>query len=375
MIIKRYLEEPIKKWIGKNKVILILGARRVGKTYLINHLLEQYEGKKRILNGEDFDVQNALKNRSKANYERIIGDATLLIIDEAQAVPEIGSVLKLMIDSIPQLTIIATGSSSLNLTNTTGEPLTGRQYPINLYPIAQLELSADPIQATADLEARLIYGSYPEIFQLKEDQEKEIYLKELTNSYLFKDILAFSGIKHADKLVDLLKLISFQIGSEVSYHELSIKLGINKVTVETYLDLLQKVFVLFRVPSYSTNPRKEISKGSKWYFYDLGIRNMIIQDFRPLSFRNDKGMLWENYVISERKKRNDYKKDDRQMYFWRNYNQQEIDLIEIKNGKIDAFEIKYGNKQTLKLPSGFSTTYPNATVQLINQDNFLDFIL
>lgn len=375
MIIKRYLEEPIKKWIGKKKVILILGARRVGKTYLINHLLEQYEGKKRILNGEDFDVQNALKNRSKVNYERIIGDATLLIIDEAQAVPEIGSVLKLMIDSIPQLTIIATGSSSLNLTNTTGEPLTGRQYPINLYPIAQLELSADPIQVKADLEARLIYGSYPEIFQLKEDQEKEIYLKELTNSYLFKDIFAFSGIKHADKLVDLLKLISFQIGSEVSYHELSIKLGINKVTVETYLDLLQKVFVLFRVPSYSTNPRKEISRGSKWYFYDLGIRNMIIHDFRPLSFRNDRGMLWENYVISERKKRNDYKKDDRQMYFWRNYNQQEIDLIEIKNGEIDAFEIKYSNKQTLKLPSGFSTTYPNATVQLINQDNFLDFIL
>ena len=361
--------------IGTNKVILILGTRRVGKTYLINRVCERATGKKLLLNAEDFDVQEVLKKRTVANYQRLINDTALLIIDEAQAIPEIGSILKLIIDSHPNLTIIATGSSSLDLVNTTGEPLTGRQYSYNLYPIAQLELGTNPINIQADLEERLILGSYPEIFQLKNRKEKEFYLRELIMSYLLKDILSYSGIRQSHKLMDLLRLIAYQIGSEVSYNEISNQLGINKVTVENYLDLLQKVFILFKLPSYSTNQRKEISKGVKWYYYDNGIRNAIINDFRPISLRNDMGMLWENYVISERVKFNAYNQTGSQLYFWRNYLQREIDLIEVKDNRIYAYEIKYGKESKVKIPLAFKTAYPDADFQKIDSDNYLDFIM
>ena len=375
MIIHRKLEETVMGKIGTNKVILILGTRRVGKTYLINRVCERATGKKLLLNAEDFDVQEVLKKRTVANYQRLINDTALLIIDEAQAIPEIGSILKLIIDSHPNLTIIATGSSSLDLVNTTGEPLTGRQYSYNLYPIAQLELGTNPINIQADLEERLILGSYPEIFQLKNRKEKEFYLRELIMSYLLKDILSYSGIRQSHKLMDLLRLIAYQIGSEVSYNEISNQLGINKVTVENYLDLLQKVFILFKLPSYSTNQRKEISKGVKWYFYDNGIRNAVINDFRPISTRNDIGMLWENYVISERVKFNAYNQTGSQLYFWRNYLQREIDLIEVKDNRIYAYEIKYGKESKVKIPLAFKTAYPDADFQKIDSDNYLDFIM
>lgn len=375
MIIHRKLEETVMGKIGTNKVILILGTRRVGKTYLINRVRERVTGKKLLLNAEDFDVQEVLKKRTVANYQRLINDTALLIIDEAQAIPEIGSILKLIIDSHPNLTIIATGSSSLDLVNTTGEPLTGRQYSYNLYPIAQLELGTNPINIQADLEERLIIGSYPEIFQLKNRKEKEFYLRELIMSYLLKDILSYSGIRQSHKLMDLLRLIAYQIGSEVSYNEISNQLGINKVTVENYLDLLQKVFILFKLPSYSTNQRKEISKGVKWYYYDNGIRNAIINDFRPISLRNDMGMLWENYVISERVKFNAYNQTGSQLYFWRNYLQREIDLIEVKDNRIYAYEIKYGKESKVKIPLAFKTAYPDADFQKIDSDNYLDFIM
>ena len=375
MIIHRKLEETVMGKIGTNKVILILGTRRVGKTYLINRVSESVTGKKLLLNAEDFDVQEVLKKRTVANYQRLINDTALLIIDEAQAIPEIGSILKLIIDSHPNLTIIATGSSSLDLVNTTGEPLTGRQYSYNLYPIAQLELGTNPINIQADLEERLIIGSYPEIFQLKNRKEKEFYLRELIMSYLLKDILSYSGIRQSHKLMDLLRLIAYQIGSEVSYNEISNQLGINKVTVENYLDLLQKVFILFKLPSYSTNQRKEISKGVKWYYYDNGIRNAIINDFRPISLRNDMGMLWENYVISERVKFNAYNQTGSQLYFWRNYLQREIDLIEVKDNRIYAYEIKYGKESKVKIPLAFKTAYPDADFHKIDSDNYLDFIM
>jgi predicted AAA+ superfamily ATPase len=374
MFIKRYLEDSIMHLLGSNKVILILGTRRVGKTFLINRIRDQFKGKMLMLNAEDYDVQEILKKRSIANYQRLTGDVELLILDEAQAIPEIGSVLKLMIDSQTHLTIIATGSSSLDLINTTGEPLTGRQYPFNLYPISQLELEEDPITARSNLDERLIIGSYPEIFQLKTTKEKESYLKELAKSYLLKDILSYAGIKHSNKLIDLLKLIAYQVGSEVSFNELSFKLGINKITVENYLDLLQKVFILFKLPSYSTNQRKEISKGSKWYFYDNGIRNAVIQDFRIPSLRNDLGALWENYIIAERLKRNVYKDEDIQMFFWRNYQQQEIDLIELHQGKLSACEIKFGIGKNAKIPQSFLSSYPEAEFKLIDIDNYTDFI-
>ncbi len=375
MIIHRKLEETVIGKIGTNKVILILGTRRVGKTYLINRVSERVTGKKLLLNAEDFDVQEVLKKRTVANYQRLINDTTLLIIDEAQAIPEIGSILKLMIDSHPHLTILATGSSSLDLVNASGEPLTGRSYSYNLYPVAQLELGNNPLQAQADIDERLIIGSYPEIFQINTWIEKEQYLRELINSYLLKDILSYAGIRQSHKLIDLLRLIAYQIGSEVSYNEISNQLGINKVTVENYLDLLQKVFILFKLPSYSTNHRKEISKGVKWYFYDNGIRNAVINDFRPISLRNDMGMLWENYIISERIKFNAYNQTGSQLYFWRNYLQREIDLIEVKDSRIHAYEIKYGKDRKVKIPLAFKTAYPDADFYKIDADNYLEFIM
>jgi uncharacterized protein len=375
MIIHRKLEETVIGKIGTNKVILILGTRRVGKTYLINRVSERVTGKKMLLNAEDFDVQEVLKKRTVANYQRLINDTTLLIIDEAQAIPEIGSILKLMIDSHPHLTILATGSSSLDLVNASGEPLTGRSYSYNLYPVAQLELGNNPLQAQTDIDERLIIGSYPEIFQIYTWIEKEQYLRELINSYLLKDILSYAGIRQSYKLMDLLRLIAYQIGSEVSYNEISNQLGINKVTVENYLDLLQKVFILFKLPSYSTNHRKEISKGVKWYFYDNGIRNAVINDFRPISLRNDMGMLWENYIISERMKFNAYNQAGSQLYFWRNYLQREIDLIEVKDNRIHAYEIKYGKDRKVKIPLAFKTAYPDADFYKIDADNYLEFIM
>jgi predicted AAA+ superfamily ATPase len=374
MLIKRAIEDQIFDLLGSNKVILILGTRRVGKTFLVNRIRERYQGKFLALNAEDVDVQEMLRKRSVSNYQRIVGDVNLLIIDEVQAIPDIGMVLKLMIDTQPQLTILATGSSALDLVNTTGEPLTGRQHPFILYPVAQMELDQDLFAIRSNLEERLLMGSYPEIFQLRTGRQKESYLKELAKSYLLKDILAYADIKHSSKLIDLLRLIAFQVGSEVSYHELSLKLGINKLTVENYLDLLQKVFVLFRLPSYSTNQRKEIAKGSKWYFYDNGIRNALIQDFRPVTMRNDMGMLWENYIISERLKRNAYKEEDRLLYFWRNYDQQEVDLVEYFSGKLSGVEIKFGEGKKSKKPTAFQQAYPESGFSMIDRDNYVDFI-
>jgi len=375
MEITRRIEETIMGKIGTNKVILLFGSRRVGKTFLINKIYMRFTGTKMMLNGEDFDVQELLKKRTVANYTRLVNDTELLIIDEAQAIPQVGLILKLMIDSHPRLTIIATGSSSLDLLNTAGEPLTGRTISYFLFPIAQMELGGDLLKIKGEIDDRLIVGGYPEIFQLNTTKEKEIYLRELVRSYLLKDILLYSGIKLSDKLIDLLRLIAYQIGSEVSYNEISNKLGINKITVENYLDLLQKVFILFKLPSYSTNHRNEISKGVKWYFYDNGIRNAIISDFRPVPLRNDIGLLWENYIISERIKYNTYLQINRQMYFWRNYLQREIDLIELENGQLHAYEIKYGKDSKAKLPLAFKSSYPTAEFQSIHSDNYLDFIL
>jgi hypothetical protein len=376
MIIRRKLEENIKPLLAKNKVILVMGTRRVGKTILVSKLKDEVKEKVLILNGEDFDVQELLHNRSLSNYKRIIGDNTLLIIDEAQVIPNIGQVLKLMIDGIPTLTIVATGSSSFDLTNKTGDPLTGRQYFMQLFPLAQIEIGAYEtyLETIQNLEDRLIFGSYPELLQLNSNKEKASYLQQLVQSYLLKDILAYEGIRHSDKIVKLLRLIAFQSGSEVSYTELATQLGMSKNTVESYLDLLSKVFIVYRLGAYSTNQRKEVSKNSKWYFYDNGIRNAIINDFRLLPLRNDTGLLWENYLISERIKRNAYSGRMLQYHFWRNYNQQEIDLIELEEGQMRAYEFKYSGTKKAKLPSAFREAYPNSTFEVITKENYLDWI-
>jgi predicted AAA+ superfamily ATPase len=375
-LVTRAIKIQIQQLLTQNKVLLVLGTRRVGKTYLIKSIQEDYKQATVILNGEDFDVQELLRNRSVANYKRIIGLAKLMILDEAQVIPEIGQVLKLMIDTNPDLTILATGSSSFDLLNKAGEPLTGRQIQFNLYPLAQLELKETEtyIETIQNLEERLIYGSYPEIIQFQTDKEKADYLTRLIQSYLLKDILAFEGIRQADKIVRLLRLIAYQISGEVSTNELATQLGISRATVENYLDLLSKVFIIYRLPSYSTNQRKEVSKSSKWYFFDNGIRNAIINDFSAPALRNDMGSLWENYLLAERIKRNSYLKENAQQYFWRNYNQQEVDLIEMKDGKLQAFEFKYSPQKKVKVPAAFATAYPEASFESISRDNYLDWI-
>lgn len=375
-LIRRALEETVKTQLGKNKVILIMGTRRVGKTVLANTIKNQYGGKAVVMNAEDFDVQELLENRSVANYKRIIGNATLLIIDEAQVLPDIGQILKLMIDEIPELTIIATGSSSFDLANKTGDPLTGRVILLHLYPLSQAEIGANEtgLETNQNLEERLVFGSYPELFKLSTVEEKAAYLLQLVQSYLLKDILVFEGIRQSDKIVKLLRLTAYQCGAEVSYTELAGQLGISKNTVENYLDLLSKVFIVYKVGAYSTNLRKEVSKSSKWFFYDNGIRNAIINDFRLLSLRNDTGLLWENYLLAERLKKNAYQRKHAQYYFWRNYNQQEVDLVEINNGKVTAYEFKYSPTKKVKKPSAFASGYPDVEFEVISKDNYLDWI-
>ncbi len=375
-IFKRKLEKRIEDLIGKNKILLIMGTRRVGKTILIQEIKSKYTGESLLLNAEDFDIQELLKNRSAANYKKILGNTSLLIIDEAQVISEIGAILKLMIDSIPGLTIIVTGSSSFDLLNKTGDPLTGRQYQFHLYPLAQLEIKEQEsyVETVQNLDERLIFGSYPEIFQFLSYKEKSEYLQQLVQTYLLKDILAYERIRNSDKIVKLLRLIAFQIGNEVSYTELGTQLGMSKNTIETYLDLLSKVFIIHKLSAYSTNPRKEISKGSKWYFYDNGIRNAIINDFRLPPLRNDIGSLWENYLLSERIKKNAYQGNNIQYYFWRNYNQQEVDLIELSDGEIRGYEFKYSPEKKVKAPSAFSGIYGDVTFTAISKDNYLDWI-
>ena len=375
-IVSRLLEAKLEANIGKNKVLLVMGTRRVGKTFLLKAIEKKLDQQIIKLNGEDLDAQETLQNLREANYRRIIGDANLVFIDEAQAIPEIGKVLKLMIDSFSELTIIATGSSSFDLLNKAGEPLTGRKISFHLYPLAQAELSKteSPLETQQYLEERLILGSYPELLQLNTFKEKSEYLLDLIQSYLLKDILSFEGIRQPDKVMRLLRLIAYQVGSEVSYNELGTQLGISKNTVESYLNLLSKVFIIYRLPSYSTNPRKEISKGSKWYFFDNGIRNAVINDFKLLTLRNDIGSLWENYLISERIKRNEYRRENVEYYFWRGYNQQEVDLIEVQNGTLSAFEFKYSSNKKFKIPSAFKEAYPEASFKQISRDSYLDWI-
>jgi predicted AAA+ superfamily ATPase len=370
------LETALVENIGKNKVLLVMGTRRVGKTFLLRTIEAGLDRRVLKLNGEDLDAQETLGNLRAANYKRIIGDAKVVFIDEAQAVPEIGKVLKMMIDSFSELTIIATGSSSFDLLNKAGEPLTGRKISFHLYPLAQAELNKieSPQETRQNLEERLILGSYPELLQLETFRERSEYLLELIQSYLLKDILSFEGIRQPDKILRLLRLIAYQVGSEVSYNELGTQLGISKNTVENYLDLLSKVFIIYRLSAYSTNHRKEISKGSKWYFFDNGIRNAVINDFKLLPLRNDIGALWENYLLSERIKRNEYRRENVEYYFWRTYSQQEVDLVEIRSGILSAFEFKYSSDKKIKIPAAFATAYPGAAFERISRDNYLDWI-
>jgi uncharacterized protein len=375
MTINRVIEKTLIERLIPNKVNLIFGSRRVGKTFLLKKLVANQTFKTLFLQGEDADTQQLLAQKSIANYERILQNIELLVIDEAQAIPEIGKILKLIIDNIEGIRVIVTGSSAFDLANLSGEPLTGRAFFHELYPISQQELMAqeNALQTIQNLEERMIFGGYPELWNFPLGVTKAEYLKELLNTYLLKDIIAFEGIKNSSKIRDLLRLIAFQIGKEVSLDELGKQLQMSRNTIEKYLDLCTKVFILKKIEAFSGNLRKEISKSSRWYFWDLGVRNALINDFRPLALRTDKGELWENYLISERLKFLKYNKILAETYFWRTYDQQEIDWLEHENGQMRAYEFKWKESKA-KVPKAFSTTYPEATFSVINQENYLSFI-
>jgi predicted AAA+ superfamily ATPase len=373
--IQRLLAARILRYLSPGKAALIFGARRVGKTVLINQILKQWRGTSLLLNGEDYDTQALLEPRSAANYRRILEGIDLLALDEAQAVPDIGRKMKLMVDEVPGLSIIAGGSSSFDLLNQTGEPLVGRSAHFRLSPFSQREIASreNPLETRQNLETRLVYGSYPEVIFMESSKQKDEYLREIINAYLFKDILAIDGLKNASKIRDLCRLISFQTGNEVSYDELGRKLGLSKNTVEKYLDLLSKVFVVYRLRAYARNLRKEVSKTGKWYFCDTGIRNALIGNFNAPAIRQDTGALWENYLINERIKKAYNDGEVKDFYFWRTYDQQEIDLVEESGRTLSAFELKWGGKQP-KIPAAFAGAYPQANYRVISRGNYQEFI-
>lgn len=374
-IINRTLQEKIKSRLVPNKAVLIFGARRVGKTVMMRKIVEGHPGRTLMLNGEDYDTLALLENRSIANYRHLLHGIDLLAIDEAQNIPQIGSILKLIVDEIPGIRVLASGSSSFDLLNKIGEPLVGRSSQFLLTPFSQREIAQteNPLETRRNLEARLIYGSYPEVVMMDNFERKIDYLRDIVGSYLLKDILAIDGLKNSSKMRDLLRLIAFQLGSEVSYEEVGRQLGMSKTTVEKYLDLLEKVFVVYRLGAYSRNLRKEVSKAGKWYFYDNGIRNAIIGSFAPLAIRQDVGHLWENYIIGERRKANFNEELHKEFYFWRTYDKQEIDLIEESSHGLTALEFKWGNK-TPSVPKAFQEAYPRANFHVVNRDNYLEYI-
>lgn len=375
--IPRAIEESIVNKLQPNKVIVLLGARRVGKTLLLNHLIEHSIHEPFLFfNGEDMAVQALLSQRTDENYKRLLGDKKLLILDEAQKLEDVGQILKFMVDTIEGLKVIATGSSVFDLSNKLGEPLTGRKYTFKMYPLAQMEYSAieNSVQTMAKLEERLIYGCYPELVHLPSNQEKADYLNEMVDAYLLKDILEFDGIRNATKMLHLLRLIAFQIGKEVSLEELGRQLALSRNTVEKYLDLLSKVFVVYKLSGFNRNLRSEITKTNRWYFYDNGIRNALIRNYHPLSIRNDAGELWENYVLTERVKFQHYTNIQANNYFWRTYEQQEIDWIEESGGRLSAYEIKWNPAKTVRVPTAWTKAYPESSFQVIHPENYLDWI-
>ena len=368
--------ENLKKLITPGKVVVIYGARRVGKTTLINKYLES-EGHAGVLfvNGDDIVVRQYLESQSIGKLQDFVGNHSLLVIDEAQRIEKIGLNLKIIVDHIPDINVIATGSSSFDLAKDVGEPLTGRKFVLTLFPLAQMEISQieNRHETEANLESRLIYGSYPEVVTMRDNSRREEYLREIISSYLFKDILELEGIRYANKLVRLLQLLAFQIGKVVSVSELGRQLGMSKNTVDRYLDLLEKVFVIYSHSGFSRNMRKEITKNKRCYFFDNGIRNALIGNFNPVDIRNDIGELWENYIVTERFKKQEYLRQTTNSYFWRTYDKKEIDLVEERSGSLYGYEIKWKNVP-VKIPRDWRENYPDAGFEVIHRENYMNFI-
>jgi predicted AAA+ superfamily ATPase len=374
--IKRAILEPIIGKLSKsNKIVIIYGARQVGKTTLANQIIERLGLKTLKINADEQKYHDILSSRDLDKMKSLVSGYELLFIDEAQRIENIGINLKILADGMKDLKIIVTGSSSFELANKIKEPLTGRTWTYNLYPLSFLELSNyyNKFELQSHLENSLIFGTYPEIFTTENFKDKKKLLEEIATSYLYKDVLELESIKKSEKINKLLKLLAFQIGQEVSINELGNTLELGSETVKRYIDLLEKSFVIFRLPALSKNLRKEVVKKDKIYFHDLGIRNMLIDNLNPLENRNDQGMLFENFLVAERIKKIKYQETIATSYFWRAYTGSEIDYIENIEGRHDAFEFKYG-KGSARQPHKFFETYNDASLNVINRDNFLDFI-
>lgn len=369
--------EPLEDYIKPNKVLVIYGPRRVGKTTLLDNFLKKTSFKFKLDSGDNIQVQQIL---GSSDFNRILAyfeGYELIAIDEAQNIPNVGKALKIIVDQIPGIRIIATGSSSFELAGQIGEPLTGRKKTLILFPMSQYELATrySRFELNTKLEEFLVYGLYPEVVLLGKRSEKVDIITEIANSYLLKDILAFDRVKSSRLLLDLLKLLSFQIGNEVSFSELATALGADVKTIQRYLDLLEKAFVIVKSSGFSRNLRNEIINKNKYYFLDNGIRNALIAQFNSLDQRNDIGALWENFLFTERLKYRTYRAIYSNYYFWRTYEGQEIDLVEEREGKIFGFEFKWSNVKVRKPPKNWKITYPGSEFQIIDRDNYQDFIL
>ncbi len=373
--IRRYYEDKFDRILQEDKVLVLHGSRQVGKTSLVNRVIKTGKDVFRG-DGNDLDLQEILNSQRLSVIQSALGGYKLVFIDEAQKINNIGEAIKLMIDHSPGITIILTGSSSFQLSGKLGEPLTGRQNVHLLFPLSILELvnHMGRMEVLRRIDNLLVFGSYPETLTADNNDNRIKYLLNLRNSYLLKDILEMENIRNASKLFDLLRLLAFQIGMEVSLNELSNQLGLAKQTVERYLDLLEKVFIIKKVQGFSRNLRKEISKTHRYYFWDNGVRNAIINNFNPLKMRNDAGMLWENFLFTERLKTQEYLMIHANNFFWRTYDQKEIDMVEERDGKLYGYEFKLQAKN-IKAPGLWTETYSEAEFKVIDRENFLDFLL
>ncbi len=374
MSIEREISLSIEKDFYKGKVIVILGARQVGKSTLISMLPACNSNKTLWLDGENADVQQLLKNINSERLKQIAGDHKIVVIDEAQKIEGIGSILKLFADYCKDIQVVASGSSAFELRNSLNEPLTGRKFEFALFPLSFQEMvhHTSLLEELRQLPQRFIFGYYPEI--VMNPQEAERRLRFLSESYLYKDIFLFKGLKKPEKMLELLKLLAWQIGSEVNYNELSKNLKIDNQTVESYIEMLIQAFVIYKLPAYHSSHRTELKKSKKIYFNDLGIRNALINDFRPIEIRNDAGALFENFIINELRKQNEYKQIHANFYFWRNNDQREIDLILEKNGALKTVEIKWNKSKTARLTKSFTNLYGETKFTVINSDNFFEVI-
>jgi uncharacterized protein len=374
MKVRRNIIPNLKKWFFKGKALIIIGARQVGKTTMISNLIKSYNQPYLILNGEEPAVKLMFVNISKENFATIVGNNKILFIDEAQQIKNIGLCLKIMVDNFKDIQIIVSGSSALEIADEIFEPMTGRFIQFNLHPLSFVEVynKNNFVQAQKKLHWHLVYGLYPDTLNFEADAK--VYLMSIANAYLYKDVLTWLDIRKPALLEKLMQLLAYQIGSEVSVHELALKLNTKSETVENYLTLLEKAFVIYRLSSYVTNQRKEVTKMKKVYFWDLGIRNALINNFNPIDARMDVGALWENFLITERLKFLSYNNELYKAFFWRSLQQQEVDYIEKGVDSLHAYEMKWTTNANVKITKAFSNSYPEAITSGITPNNYWPFV-